>query len=59
MLQDTSKKLHTRVFNTKIREAIAIKEAQGEQTNLFEYAPKAKVTNDVNQFLNELLGGLL
>lgn len=59
MLQDTSKKLHTRVFNTKIREAIAIKEAQGERTNLFEYAPKAKVTKDVNQFLNELLGGLL
>lgn len=59
MLGDTSKRLHTKVFNTKIREAIAIKEAQGERTNLFEYAPKAKVTKDVNQFLNELLGGLI
>lgn len=59
MLQETSKKLNTKVFNTKIREAIAIKEAQGERTNLFEYAPKAKVTKDVNQFLNELLGGLI
>lgn len=59
MLQETSKKLNTQVFNTKIREAIAIKEAQGERTNLFEYASKAKVTQDVNEFINEVLGGLI
>lgn len=59
MLQSTSKKLNTKVFSTKIREAIAIKEAQGERTNLFEYAPKAKVTQDVNEFINEVLGGLI
>ena len=59
MLNNTSKRLHTKVFDTKIREAIAIKEAQGERTNLFEYAPKAKVTQDVNKFINEVLGGLL
>lgn len=59
MLQETSKRLHTHIFDTKIREAIAIKEAQGERNNLFEYAPKAKVTQDVNDFINEMLGGLI
>lgn len=58
MLNNTSQQLNTKVFNAKIREAIAIKEAQGEQTNLFEYAPKAKVTEDVNHFVDELLGGI-
>lgn len=59
MLKETSERLHTKVFNTKIREAIALKEAQGEQTSLFEYAPKANVTQDANQFVNEVLGGLI
>lgn len=59
MLEQTSEKLNSKVFATKIREAIAIKEAQGERTNLFEYAPKAKVTTDVNQFINELLGEMI
>lgn len=58
MLNSTSQQLNTRVFNTKIREAIVIKEAQGKQMNLFEYAPKAKATKDVNNFITELLGGL-
>ena len=59
MLQETSQRLNTKVFDTKIREAIAIKEAQGERTNIFDYAPKAKVTNDINHFIDELLGGML
>lgn len=58
MLNSTSQQLNTKVFDTKIREAIVIKEAQGEQTNLFEYAPNAKATKDVNNFITELLGGL-
>lgn len=58
MLNDTCKKLQTKVFTTKIREAIVVKEAQGERINLFEYAPKAKVTNDVNNFIDEFLEGV-
>lgn len=59
MFNETSQRLQTKVFKNKIREAIAIKEAQGERTNIFAYAPKAKVTNDINEFINEFLGGLL
>lgn len=49
-------KLGTKVFNTTIREAIAVKEAQISQQSLFEYAPKAKVTEDYRAFIEELLG---
>lgn len=47
--------LGTRLFKTAIREAIAVKEAQFYRRNLFSYAPKAKVTGDYMQFINELL----
>jgi chromosome partitioning protein len=58
MLQTTSKQLNTKVFSSTIREAIAVKEAQGERTNIFEYAPKAKVTQDVQAFIDEALEGM-
>lgn len=58
MLDTTAAKLKTKVFATKIRESITIKEAQGERKSLFEYAPSAKVTKDVDAFIDELLGGI-
>lgn len=51
-----AEKLGTKVFKTTIREAIVIKEAQISQQSLFEYAPKAKVTEDYRAFIEELLG---
>lgn len=47
-------RLGTTLFNTTIREAIAVKEAQVNQESLFEYAPKAKVTDDYRAFIEEL-----
>ena len=55
MLEDTSKQLHTKIFKTKLREAIAIKEAQGEQKNLFEYDPRSKAAKNATEFIDELL----
>lgn len=54
MINDTAEQLGTKVFATKIREAIAVKEAQAMQADLFEYAPKANVTQDCLNFLKEL-----
>lgn len=54
MLEETAKELDTHVFNTKIREAIAVKEAQGLQVDLFDYAPKSAVLEDVKAFIEEL-----
>ena len=48
-------KLDAKLFNTTIREAIAVKEAQISQKSLFEYAPKAKVTQDYRNFTDEFL----
>lgn len=48
-------KLGTKLFNARIREAIAVKEAQINQKSLFEYSPKAGVTEDYSAFIDELL----
>ena len=50
-------KLGTKLFNVRIREAIAVKEAQINQKSLFEYSPKAGVTEDYSAFIDEILEG--
>lgn len=54
-VEQISEKLDTRLFNTKIREGIAIKEAQLSQKSIFEYAPSSNVAKDYNAFIDELL----
>ena len=49
--------LHCRLYNTKIRRGVAIKEAQGEGKGLFVYAPGSGVAVDYADFIKELLGG--
>ena len=56
MLEELAAKLGTKLFKTKIREAIAVKEAQISQQSLFEYSPKAKPTEDYNALIDELTG---
>lgn len=55
LLEDTAAALHTVVYQTKIRECIAMKEAQAAQQNIFEYAPKSNASIDYNAFIDELL----
>ena len=50
-----AEKLKTRVFGNPIREGIAVKEAQINRRSLFDYAPKAKATEDYAAFIEELL----
>jgi chromosome partitioning protein len=52
----TANKLQTKLFKTTIREAIAIKEAQAKQQDIYSYAPKSSVVEDYTAFVNELLG---
>ena len=54
-LQERAEELKTKVFNTPIRECIAIKEAQAMQRDIFTYAPKSNATEDYNAFIDELL----
>lgn len=51
-----AKKLGTKVFNTQIREAVAIQESQGHQMSIYKYRPYDKVTEDYRNFIAELVG---
>lgn len=52
-----AERLGTKLFDAKIREGIAIKEAQILQQNIFEYAPKSNPALDYADFVEELLKG--
>ena len=56
MAEKLAEKLETKLFKAKIRDAVAVKEAQISQESLFKYAPKSNVTNDYEGFINEFLG---
>ena len=56
-LTQTAVKLDTRVYNTRIRECTAIKEAQALRKDLFIYAPKSNAAEDYNSLVNEMIGG--
>ncbi len=47
--------LHTRLFNTPIRECIAVKEAQASQLDIFTYAPRSNAAKDYAAFIDEFL----
>ena len=53
MIDETAKALHTRVFRSTIREAVAIKESQARQQDIFAYAPKSSVAADYRAFIKE------
>lgn len=57
LLEDTAKQLHTTVYTTKIRECIALKEAQARQQDIFTYSPSSNAAKDYESLLNEILGG--
>ncbi len=46
---------NTRIYNTYIREGVAVKEAQALHVSLFEYAPESNPSKDYTAWLNEFL----
>lgn len=57
-LKDTANKLDSKLFETKIRECTAIKEAEAMQQDIYSYAPKSNASSDYKQFTEELLKSL-
>ena len=55
MAEVLAEKLSTHVFRTRIRDGVAVREAQMRQENLFTYAPKSGPALDYLAFLSELL----
>lgn len=55
MLERTAKGLNTKLYNTKIRECTAIKEAQAMRESIFTYAPKSNATADYKALVDEIM----
>ena len=58
MLVETAENLNTKVFDAKIREAVAIKESQISKMDIFSYDPKSNVAGDYNEFVEEVIRGV-
>lgn len=57
MLEQLANELNTKVYKTKIRETISIKEAQAYRVNVFDYDPKSNGAIDYMNLVNEILRG--
>lgn len=55
MLEKIAKGLNTKLYNTKIRECTAIKEAQAMRESIFTYAPKSNATADYKALIDEIM----
>lgn len=54
MIADTASKLGTKVFETPIRENVAVKEAQARKDNIFSYAPGSNAASDYSSLIKEM-----
>ena len=54
-IETAAELLNTKLFETRIRTATAIQESQIAKMDIFNYLPKATVTEDYDRFINELL----
>ena len=52
---ETARQLDTRLFKAAVREAVAVREAQAERLDLFQYAPKSNAALDYRAFIDEFL----
>lgn len=53
-VEETARKLGVGVLSAKIREGVAVKEAQTLQESLFDHAPKSNPAKDYAAFLDEI-----
>lgn len=51
LIEQTASELNTKVFNTKIRECTALKEAQAMKQDIFTYAPKSNASADYTDII--------
>lgn len=56
LMGELAGRIGTKLFDTTIREASAVKEAQIKRINVFSYSPAGGVTGDYRSFLTELTG---
>lgn len=55
VLKKTAEQLETKLFNAKIRECTAVKEAQGMRQDVSSYAPQSNAALDYKDFVKEYI----
>lgn len=55
MSEQVAGSLATKLFSTKIRECVSIREAQVRRSDIFTYAPRSNAALDYNAFIDEFL----
>lgn len=55
MMQETASTLNTRLYNTRIRECTAIKEAQAMRQSIYAYAPRSNAAADYTALIKEIM----
>lgn len=54
-ITEIARELNTTIFESTIRQGVAIRESQLLQSDIFSESPKAAVTQDYNAFINECI----
>ena len=54
-IESRASDMGTKVYNTIIRESVAIREAQTQRMSIFDYAPASNPAQDYNDFIDEYL----
>lgn len=54
MLEEAAQKVGSKVFSSRIREAVAIREAMAIGTDIFTYAKKSAAVKDLQEFIKEV-----
>lgn len=57
LLEQTAERLETKLYNTRIRECTALKEAQAVQQSIFSYAPRSNAAEDYKNLIEEIVKG--
>jgi chromosome partitioning protein len=57
MMEEEASALHTRIYQTRVRECTAVKEAQALREDIYSYAPRSNAAKDYRAVIDELIGG--
>ena len=55
MIEAKARDLNTKVFETKIRECVSLKEAQAVRQSIFDYAPRSNGAKDYKALIEEII----
>ncbi len=55
LIEETAKKLNTKLYKTFIRESVTVREAQAIKQTIFTYAPKSNPSKDYISFIDEVI----